>query len=72
MNHWRTYTGIVLIATAVVLIAYDIAAEIKGGNASTISQVIYHAAQSEPTIAFALGYLMGHLFAPQAKTLLSH
>lgn len=67
LNHWKTYTGIILIATAVILIAWDGFVEIKAGNGATISQVIYHAACSEPAIALAVGFLMGHLFWPQAK-----
>lgn len=67
MLHWKTMTAIVLVATAVVLVSYDVAAEVKGGNAATISQVLYHFAQSEPILAVALGILVGHLFWPQAK-----
>lgn len=64
---WRILTAALLVAFAVILIAYDVVAEIKGGNASTISQVLYNAALAEPVIPLAIGILMGHLFWPQAK-----
>ena len=59
------FTAGVIGAAVLALSAYDIYTYAKNGVDSTISRVLYRGAKSEPTISFALGYLMGHLFAPQ-------
>lgn len=65
--NWKTTTMLLLGVTVAVLAAYDTAAEIYGGNRTTISQVVYHFAQAEPIAAVAFGVLAGHLFWPQRK-----
>lgn len=58
----------VVLAAAVVLIAYDVWLCWNGGAKATISWHTYLAACSEPIIPFAigliLGVLAGHLFWP--------
>lgn len=53
----------VLLAVSAFLGVFDIWVGTKGGGSSTISWVLWRGAQRWPTIPFALGYLMGHLFA---------
>lgn len=54
-----------IVATAAILIGYDIFVVIKGGPGDTISEVMLAWASSHPILAFAMGALMGHLFWPQ-------
>jgi hypothetical protein len=58
-----TVTSIVIAAVAVLLIAYDVWVKYKqpDGNA-TISWVVLSSSKRWPVIAFAFGFLMGHLF----------
>jgi hypothetical protein len=64
---WKLLTAFVLAGTVVVLVVYDVLAEVYGGDRTTISRVVYNFARAEPVAAFALGVLVGHLFWPQAK-----
>lgn len=68
MRHWKPVTAAVLIIVAVALIGFDIFLEIHAGDAATISQVVYWGARTCPAIAFAAGFLCGHLFWPQNVT----
>ena len=63
----HTYTGIIIIAVVVGLVAWDIYARAVGGVASTISAVILSLSFRYPFIPFAAGLLCGHLFAPQGS-----
>jgi hypothetical protein len=65
--NWKYLTTGVLVATTIILSGYDIAAAMSSGEDATISQVILHAAQRVPALAFAAGFLCGHLFWPQKK-----
>jgi len=60
-----TVTSIVIAAVAVLLIAYDVWVKYKqpDGNA-TISWVLLTSSKRWPVIAFALGFLFGHILAP--------
>jgi hypothetical protein len=62
---WKLTTALLLIVTVLGLVVYDMFAEALGGDASTISQVIYWAARTVPAVAFGAGFLCGHLFWPQ-------
>ena len=59
---WKKVTAAVLLTTTVVLIGYDIAADLAAGSDATISWVIYTNATNRPALAFAAGFLNGHLF----------
>lgn len=54
----------ILIACALVLIAWDIYVAIRGPKA-TISRTLLTFAQKHIVVAFAFGVLMGHLFWSQ-------
>jgi hypothetical protein len=55
-------TKIVLLVVIVILILFDIAVILLYGRDSSISRVIYQASCEHPVIAFAAGFLCGHLF----------
>jgi len=55
-------TWILIVATALIWIAFDIWTACKNGSVSTISWQIYQVSLSYPAIPFALGLLMGHFF----------
>lgn len=55
-------TAVVLVLSTVLLIAYDIWVILKYGVEATISRVIYNASRRVPALAFAFGFLCGHLF----------
>lgn len=61
-------TLVVLVVTAIVLIAYDIWTVVKKGASTTISWQIYSVSLKYPIIPFAFGLLMGHLFAGMSGT----
>lgn len=61
----RIITGAVLVVVIFALTVYDICAVIFWGVDSTISRVVLRAALQSPVVAFAAGFLCGHLFAPQ-------
>ena len=58
----RKTTILVLVMTAVGLSIYDIIAEARDGEKSTISDVITEASKQQPIIAATFGVLMGHWF----------
>ena len=66
MNRWQSITVAVVIGATVALIAYDVLADAEGGVSATISRVLRAAAMEYPIIPFALGVLIGHLFASQS------
>ena len=53
-----------MIGVTVLLVAWDIYADIVGGTKSTISVVLFDAARNHPIIPFVLGVLVGHVMAP--------
>ena len=61
---WTHATYALIIGATVVIILYDVAARIFGGNDATVSAVIYDASQMWPVIAFAFGFVCGHWFWP--------
>jgi hypothetical protein len=58
----RVLTQILILATVVVWILYDIFAFLHWGNPSTISAVSIRYVTYVPGIAFAFGVLVGHIF----------
>ena len=58
----KTITAVVCVATACVLVGYDIFAAVKAGPSGTISDVIRGVAATNPIVPFAFGILMGHFF----------
>ena len=63
MNTKRV-TGIVIVATAVALILYDIWVLIEPTPADSISAIINQISMGHPAIPFAFGFLCGHWFWP--------
>jgi len=63
VNHYVALTIDILMAVVIGLSLYDIWVGRTGGADATISWVLWKGAQKWPTIPFAFGYLMGHLFA---------
>lgn len=66
---WREITGLLIIAMIIAIFAYDLIADIFGGNSATISRICLDTFQRYPTFAlatvFLFGMLCGHLFVPQ-------
>ena len=63
MNTWTLVTQIILVATTVNIIVYDILAVIYGKR-STISKVVLDTSLKFLFIPYACGVLMGHFFWP--------
>ncbi len=61
----RRVTIGILVATALLLIAWDVYAYLAAGSEATISRVTLGFARQHPVLPFAVGVLMGHLFWPQ-------
>lgn len=55
----------VIVASVVILVAYDIYAYRKKGWGNTISEVVATNSLRHPMIPFLVGVLMGHFFWPQ-------
>lgn len=60
----RNITISVIVATAAIIIGYDIWAVLRGGVEATISSVIFNASLRFPLIPFAFGVLAGHFWFP--------
>jgi hypothetical protein len=57
------WTAAIIVVVAVLLIAWDVYAMVKDKSRdSTISWVMLTASKKWPVIAFAFGFLCGHLF----------
>lgn len=63
----RIITTFVLVATIVFLVGYDVIAALLGTTDATISWVIWTDIHEYPVIAFAAGFLCGHLFWSQTQ-----
>ncbi len=60
---YQQITGLIILAAVFILTIYDIViAKLSGGRA-TISWCPYQWSMQYPFIAFAFGFLMGHLFS---------
>jgi hypothetical protein len=57
-------TKLVLIVTIVLLILYNLVVLYIAGPDATISRVAYQAAQENPFLVFALGFILGHILWP--------
>lgn len=60
-------TVLVILAATAALIAYDVFAYCCLPAGGTLSEVLLAAARDYPAVAFAFGFLMGHLFWPQRR-----
>lgn len=58
-------TALVLVALAVALTAYDVAACLWLPAGSTLSEVVLAGSRRYPALPFAAGFVCGHLFWPQ-------
>ena len=54
-----------IISVVVLLALLDVVLFLQHGVDATFSRVIVHWAERNPAIAFAAGFLCGHLFWPQ-------
>lgn len=59
-------TQAILALSTLGILAYDYYALKHWGYQSTVSYLMLSAAQKQPILAFMVGGLMGHLFAPQS------
>lgn len=64
----KIITKIVIVGAIAGLAFYDLIALTFGGIPATISRVLLNYSIQTPSIPFALGFLMGHLFWPQKET----
>ena len=55
----------IIVATAALLIGWDIFVAVTPQGGDTISEVLLTFARRHPALPFAFGVLMGHLFWPQ-------
>jgi len=58
-------TGIILIVITIVLVIWDLFMVGTPTMGDTISEYLLNLAFNNPSIPFAFGCLMGHLFWPQ-------
>jgi hypothetical protein len=61
----KRITSGILIAVTIGLIVWDIFMATNPIQGDTISEIVLNFAFSNPSIPFAFGCLMGHLFWPQ-------
>ena len=64
-----TITKVIVLATPVLWIAWDLYAYLTDGNSATESATIYRWAFHAPGVAFLFGVLCGHLFVPQSEVI---
>jgi hypothetical protein len=57
----------ILFAVTIALIAWDVHVATNAVRGDTISELILFWAHQHPTLPFAFGILMGHLFWPQIE-----
>ncbi len=68
MTKGVSYTRTFVIAIILLVGVYDVVAITIWGTNATISRVVgVEASFDAPTIPFAFGFLMGHLFWPQPR-----
>lgn len=65
--NYQQITAIVIIVIVFALTIYDIVTAYLSGGTATISWCLYQWSLRFPFIAFAFGFLMGHLFAQMTK-----
>jgi hypothetical protein len=63
--NWRAITRVLLPILALLVIAYDVVAYLRGGVQATISRVVLGWSAAAPLLPFGVGVLCGHLFWPQ-------
>lgn len=61
----KKWTGLILIFVTIALIAWDLLMVKTPTVGDTISEYLLILASDNPSIPFAFGCLMGHLFWPQ-------
>lgn len=62
-------TKILVLATPVIWIGWDLYVDFTAGNSATESATIFRWAYHAPGVALLVGILMGHLFIPQTEVL---
>lgn len=60
----QSVTAIIMVATLVLLLAWDVYALVKQGGKVTISYIMAATSLKFPLIPFAWGLLTGHFFWP--------
>ncbi len=63
----KSSTRILILATAIIWIAYDIFAAYTGGGEVTESWNLYEMVARYPSLGVAIGILIGHLFFSQSR-----
>ena len=61
----KKITIILMLASTILLIGWDIAVVLNDERGDTISEIIFNLARSHFTIPFLLGMIMGHWFWPR-------
>lgn len=57
-----------IVGTAVVIVlVWDIIAQVAEGTASTVSAMVWKLSDDNPLLAVAMGYIVGHLFSPKKQ-----
>lgn len=64
MTDARTVTLGFIVATTIVVILFDVFMKFYAGDHATISVVLYEEACRHPSIAVAIGIVVGHIFWP--------
>lgn len=67
MTGYQQITALVILVLAFALAIYDIVIAYVSGGTATISWCLYQWSLKYPFIAFAFGFLGGHLFAQMTK-----
>lgn len=60
--HPKTMTKIFIVAVIACITVFDVIIFSRGGTESTISWTIFEWSHEHPVVAFAMGFVMGHLF----------
>lgn len=63
----RQISGIIILATFVIWVVWDVYAFIKGGAGSTLSVVITDFSYYSPALPLIIGMLIDHWFIPEFK-----
>jgi len=61
----KKWTGLILIIVTIALIIWDVFMVGTPTQGDTISEFLLNLAWENPSVPFAFGCLMGHLFWPQ-------
>ena len=64
MSVWSTVPKLILLVVIVVVLLWDLVANVAGHPEATISVSLLEMATEHPVLAFLLGFLLGHAIWP--------